>query len=139
MWSTVATYVSPGDTFLYSKKIKKEGNKIMDWSKFNYGEYVMYIFIMCVVIWFGLLTFKFMYNKEKINIFYIINSLFDVVISSLIIPFLLIGMSIVVENTNTDINKIMWLLLIILLIKMFYIKFILTLRSILARFKKHDI
>ncbi len=108
----------------------------MNLSKFNYGEYVMYIFIMCTVIWIGLLTFKFMSNKEKINIFYIINSLFDVVISSLIIPFLLIGMSAVVENTNTDINKIMWFLLIILLIKMFYMKIIQIVRKILELFKE---
>lgn len=109
---------------------------MMDWSKFNYGEYVMYIFIMSMSIWFGLLILKFMYDREKINIFYISNSLFDVIISSLIGPFILTGMSAVVENTNTDINKIIWILLIILLIKKFYIKFILILRNVLGRLRK---
>ena len=102
---------------------------MMDWNKFNYVGYVMYSFIMCMAIWLGLLTFKIMSNKEKINILYIINSLFDVVISSLIIPFLLTGMSVVVENTNTDINKIMWILFIILFIKKFYMRIILIVRK----------
>lgn len=104
----------------------------MDWSKFNYGEYVMYIFIMCMVIWFGLLTLKFMLNKEKINIFYIINSLFDTVSISLIAPFLLIGMCAVIENTNADINKIILIVLIIFLIKKLYIKIIYWIRKSLV-------
>lgn len=108
----------------------------IDWSKFNYGEYVMYIFIMCMVMWFGLLIFKIMSNKEKINIFFIINSLFDVVISSLIILFLLIGMSELVENTNTDINKVIWLLLIILFIKKFYMRIILIVRKSILLYKE---
>lgn len=104
----------------------------MDWSKFNYGEHIMYIFIMYMAIWVGLLAFKVMSNKEKINILYLINSLFDVVISSLISPFLLIGMIAVVENTNTDINKIFWIILIIFLIKKFYVKIIYWIRKILV-------
>lgn len=104
----------------------------MDWSKFNYGEYVMYIFIMCMVIWFGLLTLKFMLNKEKINVFYISNSLFDIVIVSLIAPFLLTGMCAVIENTNTDINKVILIVLIIFLIKKLYIKIIYWIRKILV-------
>jgi len=108
----------------------------MDWNKFNYGEHVMYIFIMCMVIWLGVLIFKIMSNKEKINVFYIINSLLDVVISSLITPFLLTGMSAVVENTNTDINKIIWVLCIVLLIKIFYIRIILIVRKSILLFRE---
>lgn len=114
----------------------------MDWSNFNYGVYVMYIFIMCMAIWSGLFIFKFMSNNEKgkkIDIFSIINSLFDVIISSLIGPFLLTGMSVVIENTNIDINKIIWSVLIIFLIKRFYIKLILILRSVLGGLRKNDI
>lgn len=109
---------------------------MMDLSKFNYGEDVIYVFIMCMVIWGGLLTFKFMSNKEKINIFYIIDSLLVVVIYSLIIPFLLTGMITVIENTNIDINKIFSFLLIILLTKMFYRRIIFSLREILLLYKE---
>jgi len=113
---------------------------MMDWSKFNYGEYVMYVFIKCMVIWFGLLTFKFMASSgrdEKLNIFSIINSLFDLVIGSLMAPFLLAGI-VVIKNSNVNVERILWIILIIFLIKKLYIKFIEWIRKILVSDKEKE-
>ena len=47
-------------------------------------------------------------------------------------PFLLTGICVVIENTNTDINKIILIVLIIFLIKKLYIKIIYWIRKILV-------
>lgn len=87
----------------------------------------------------SLLIFKILSNSgnsREINIFRIIDCLFDIGISSSIAPFLLIGMSTIVKNTNTDINNIIWTILIFLIIKRFYINVISILKNSIGRLGK---
>ncbi|WP_294167077.1 hypothetical protein [uncultured Clostridium sp.] len=112
---------------------------MIDWSKFNYIEYVLCFFISLMLIRGSLLIFKTLSNsgnRKEINIFRIIDCLFDIGISSLIAPFILIGMSTIVKNTNTDINNIIWTILIFLLLKRFYINVILILKNFIGRLRK---
>ena len=88
----------------------------------------MLIFIsMCrLIIW---------NRRNKINVLDIINVLFNLAIYSLYIPFIFVGMIEVSNKTNTDVEKILWLMLILILIKKFYIRIIIGMRKVLKILK----
>lgn len=87
----------------------------MSWVDFNYIEQVFYMFLMVSIILIGLKVFKRM-NGENMKIF-TINDLVTLIIVSLIVPFILVGIVAVEENTNIDVNKIIWIILILSIIK----------------------
>lgn len=87
----------------------------MSWVDFNYIEQVFYMFLMVSIILIGLKVFKRM-NGENMKIF-TINDLVTLIIASLIVPFILVGIVAVEENTNIDVNKIIWIILILYIIK----------------------
>lgn len=95
---------------------------MMDWNTFDYNELLKAVITFGGIMLIFISSFRviFLNRKIKINILDIINVLFNLVISSLYIPFIFVGMIEVSSKTNTDVEKILWLILILFLIKKSY-------------------
>ncbi|MDB2104824.1 MULTISPECIES: hypothetical protein [Clostridium] len=111
---------------------------MMDWNTFDYNELLKAVITFGGIMLIFISSFRviFLNRKIKINILDIINVLFNLVISSLYIPFIFVGMIEVSSKTNTDVEKILWLILILFLIKKSYIRIILGMRKVLEILKK---
>ncbi|PWL55041.1 hypothetical protein KQH81_04505 [Clostridium cadaveris] len=59
---------------------------MIDWNEFNYGATVMCIFIVAIFLSSGVMLMR---EDFKINVFKLINDFLDIMIFSLMFPFLL--------------------------------------------------
>ena len=110
---------------------------MIDWNTFDYNEWLKGAIILGGILLIFISTFRViaLNRRIKINILDIINVLFNLAIYSLYVPFIFVGMIEVSNKTNTDVEKILWLMLILILIKKFYIRIILGMRKVLKILK----
>ena len=105
---------------------------MIDWNEFNYGATVMCIFIVAIFLSSGVMLMR---EDFKINVFKLINDFLDIMIFSLMFPFLLYWMA-AAENAGFNIRRIIWIMLIISLIRKFYIKFIFIVKKAFVLIKE---
>ncbi|MBY0757176.1 hypothetical protein K5V21_17230 [Clostridium sardiniense] len=108
----------------------------MDWSIFNYKSIVISFFMIFMVVEIFLFSTKLFWNNHKkieINIFTAINVLISMVSSSLLVPFLLVGMIEISNNTGVNVEKIIWIILGLCLIKKFHIKIYLLIKRLIPK------
>lgn len=106
---------------------------IIDFSKFNYWGSVVAVFLVMFIvfaIYVGTLVFI-----KGISITKIIKAFISCVYSSLIIPLILGGLEIVINN-NEDISNILLIILILGYINHFYYSSIEVIKIVISRFKE---
>lgn len=110
---------------------------MIDWNTFDYNEWLKGAIILGGILLIFISTFRViaLNRRIKINILDIINVLFNLAIYSLYVPFIFVGMIEVSNKTNTDVEKILWIMLILILIKKFYIRIIFGMRKVLKILK----
>ena len=110
---------------------------MIDWNTFDYNEWLKGAIILGGILLMFISTFRViaLNRRIKINILDIINVLFNLAIYSLYVPFIFVGMIEVSNKTNTDVEKILCLMLILILIKKFYIRIIFGMRKVLKILK----
>ena len=108
----------------------------MNWSEFDYRGIVINLFLVFIVVWGFVIFLKLMMNKtKKIDIFNIIDWTIKIFSITLLSPMLLIGMNEIAINTNVDVEKIIWIIIVLGLIRIFYIRIIQLIKELLEKCK----
>ncbi|WWU66746.1 hypothetical protein QJR26_18465 (plasmid) [Clostridium baratii] len=110
----------------------------MNWSGFDYKGLVINLLPVFIMIFFGIFLSKLMMSNTKtkiIDIFNIIDCIIQTFIMALLSPMLLIGMNEIAINTNVDVEKIIWIIIVLGLIRIFYIRIIQLIKELLEKCK----